>query len=99
VSINIEVTRSSIGGARGTGIEREHRANLVSAFSHSDQAPVAVLSLRSERLVPEGNSIVLRDWPAGDITTTLRGVMENLGSTSFETALARVRESLQLAMS
>lgn len=35
---------------------------------------------------------------AGDITTTLRGVMENLGSTSFETALARVRESLQLAM-
>jgi hypothetical protein len=25
--------------------------------------------------------------------------MENLGSTNFETALARVRESLQLAMS
>jgi hypothetical protein len=37
--------------------------------------------------------------PAGDITTTLRGVMENLRSTNFETALARVRESLQLAMS
>jgi hypothetical protein len=26
-------------------------------------------------------------------------VMENLGSASFETSLARVRESLQLAMS
>lgn len=36
---------------------------------------------------------------AGDITTALRGVMENLGSTNFERALARVRESLQLAMS
>ena len=36
---------------------------------------------------------------AGDITTTLRGVIENLGSTNFESALARVRESLQLAMS
>jgi hypothetical protein len=36
---------------------------------------------------------------AGDITTTLRTVMENLGSANFESALARVRESLQLAMS
>jgi hypothetical protein len=36
---------------------------------------------------------------AGDITTALRVVMENLESTNFENALARVRESLQLAMS
>jgi hypothetical protein len=36
---------------------------------------------------------------AGDITSTLRGVMENLGSSAFDNALARVRASLQLAMS
>jgi len=36
---------------------------------------------------------------AGDITTTLRGVLENLESSVFDNALARVRESLQLAMS
>jgi hypothetical protein len=36
---------------------------------------------------------------AGDVKTTLRGVMENLGSSVFDSALARVRESLQLAMS
>jgi hypothetical protein len=34
----------------------------------------------------------------GDITTVLRGVMENLGSTNFESAPARARESLQVAM-
>ena len=37
--------------------------------------------------------------PARDITNTLRVVMENLGSTNFETTLARARESLQLATS
>jgi hypothetical protein len=37
--------------------------------------------------------------PTGDITIALRTVMESLGSTNFETALARVRASLQLAMS
>jgi hypothetical protein len=36
---------------------------------------------------------------AGDITTTLRVVMESLGSSNFDTALLRVRESLQLAIS
>jgi hypothetical protein len=36
---------------------------------------------------------------AGDITATLQVVMENLRSTNFEAALARARESLQLATS
>ena len=35
----------------------------------------------------------------GDIRTALRVVIENLESANFEGALARVRESLQLAMS
>lgn len=47
----------------------------------------------------EAVHLAISSRPGGDITTTLRGVMENLGSTSFEIALARVRESLQLAMS
>jgi len=47
----------------------------------------------------EAVHLAISSRPGRDITTTLRGVMENLGSTSFETALARVRESLQLAMS
>ena len=47
----------------------------------------------------EAVHLAISSRPSGDVTTTLRGVMENLGSTSFETALARVRESLQLAMS
>ena len=37
--------------------------------------------------------------PTGDITTALRVVMENLESANFESALARVRDSLQLAIS
>ena len=37
--------------------------------------------------------------PAGDITAALRVVMESLGPNNFETALARVRANLQLAMS
>jgi hypothetical protein len=47
----------------------------------------------------EAVHLAISPRPAGDITNTLRGVMDNLGSPSFETALARVRESLQLAMS
>lgn len=47
----------------------------------------------------EAVHLAISPRPVGDITTTLRGVMENLGSASFETSLARVRESLQLAMS
>jgi hypothetical protein len=47
----------------------------------------------------EAVHLAISSRPGRDITMTLRVVMENLGSTSFETALARVRESLQLAMS
>jgi hypothetical protein len=39
----------------------------------------------------EAVHLAMSSRPAGDITTTLQGVMANLGSTSFETALARVR--------
>jgi hypothetical protein len=35
----------------------------------------------------EAVHLTISSSPAGDITTTLRGVMENLRSTSFETAL------------
>ena len=47
----------------------------------------------------EAVHLAISPRPAGDITTALRVVMENLESTNFQTALARVRESLQLAMS
>ena len=47
----------------------------------------------------EAVHLAISSRPGGDVTMTLRGVMENLGSTSFDTALARVRESLQLATS
>jgi hypothetical protein len=36
---------------------------------------------------------------SGDISSSLRAVLERLGSASFEATLRRVRESLQSAMS
>jgi hypothetical protein len=33
--------------------------------------------------------LAISPGPAGDITTALRGVMENFGSTNFENAFAR----------
>jgi hypothetical protein len=47
----------------------------------------------------EAVHLAISPRPTGDITPQLRAVMENLGSANFETALTRVRESLQLAMS
>jgi hypothetical protein len=55
-------------------------------------------ALTTHAAEPEAVHLAISSRAGRDITMTLRVVMENQGSTRFETALARVRESLQLAM-
>ena len=47
----------------------------------------------------EAVHLAVSSRPSGDISSSLRNVLERLGSASFEETLRRVRESLQLAMS
>jgi hypothetical protein len=47
----------------------------------------------------EAVHLAISSRPSGDISSSLRDVLERLGSANFEATLRKVRESLQLAMS
>jgi len=65
-----------------------------------DLKKVADESTRTARAAElEAVHLAVSSRPADEVTAPLRVIMESLAPTNFETALARVRESLQLAMS
>jgi hypothetical protein len=47
----------------------------------------------------EAVHLAIRSRPTEETSTSLRDVLELLGSPNFEATLSRVRESLQMAMS
>jgi len=47
----------------------------------------------------EAVHLAVRSSKTGDISSRLRSVLERLGSSDFEAALAKARQSLQMAMS
>ena len=47
----------------------------------------------------EAVHLAIRSWAIEETSTSLRDVLECLGSPNFEATLSRVRETLQIAMS